>query len=375
MKKIKIIAGDIMLGRPLPWSIYDDQERMLLDRGQVITGDARLETLIARGIYRIDSVKKKINLEKFQITRASNPFDVLDEFSLKLKQVFDGLRECRDSAYNTLTALADGIQQLCDRYPDATLGAVQLRHSQEYCVYHSIYIAVLCEMIAKRMRIPIEERSSILCAALVCNIGMLELQQALCEQEDPPSDEQRKAILNHSGKGVLILEQAEIDDEMMVTIVHQHHEKTDGTGYPKGLYGDDILLGSRILALSDRYSAMISPRKTRKGMHAQKALRELFSNLDKGYDKDLSLLFIKELGIYPPGSFVRLVNGETAIVLRRENEANGTGTLVQSFADIDGNDYLSLAKRDCSFAEYAIKEAYVPNETPTYNLSMLWART
>ncbi|MDO9241406.1 MAG: HD domain-containing phosphohydrolase, partial [Methylicorpusculum sp.] len=139
----------------------------------------------------------------------------------------------------------------------------------------------------------------------------------LANQASPLSDQQRDIIKAHPELGRALLQKAGINNAEWLNAVHNHHERIDGNGYPDGLSGDAIPVAARILSLTDIYSAMILPRAYRDGFYVKKALRDIFLQRGSAVDESLAHLLIKEIGIYPPGTFVLLANGETGVVLKR----------------------------------------------------------
>jgi HD-GYP domain-containing protein (c-di-GMP phosphodiesterase class II) len=109
-----------------------------------------------------------------------------------------------------------------------------------------------------------------------------------------------------------MLETAGVTDADWLQAVEQHHETADGQGYPHGLRTPSDL--AALVHRVDVYTAKLSPRATRSAMAADKAGRIMFMQ-EPGHPMVAAL--VKEFGVYPPGCFVRLVTGETALVIRR----------------------------------------------------------
>lgn len=258
---------------------------------------------------------------------------------------------------------------MCEQDLDAALGAVQLTHDIEYVLAHPLHVAILCELIAEFLKYDETRRERLIVAALTANLGMLSLQAKLHRQEEPLSSEQRQKIKDHPKQSANILRNAGVDDEDWLNIVLQHHERNDGTGY-NGLKGDEVMEEAKIIALADRYSAMVSPRAHRESLTANDSLKTLFLNKGKDHDETLSLIFIKLLGIFPPGSFVRLDNGETAVVIKRP--VSGMWPIVKSILTPRGGPFGEPLTRNCNNDMHGIKELFVPDDLPPLNLSALW---
>lgn len=299
-----------------------------------------------------------------------NPFEIVDGLAARLNHIFFNIVNKKPDCEKKLNKLSADIQKLCEQDANAALGAVHLCHNTPYTVWHPLHVSMLCELITKRMGYAAESRLLILNAALTCNIAMLELQETLYRQGTPLSDDQKKAIHQHCQHGVGMLRDAAIENELWLDIVFQHHEKFDGSGYPVGLEGEAIKTESRVISMADRYSAMVSPRSYREEMTAQNALRDLFINKDKQYDEELSLIFIKELGVYPPGAFVKLINAETAIVIKRGQES--TAPTVCSLVNPLGELYARPIRRDSRKQEYTIQEICPRLKTMALHLPTLW---
>ncbi|MEO6697394.1 MAG: HD domain-containing phosphohydrolase [Gammaproteobacteria bacterium] len=190
------------------------------------------------------------------------------------------------------------------------------------------------------------------------------------KQQTPLTGEQKEAVRLHPLQSVELLTEAGVKDQEWIKAVLHHHEKLDGSGYLGALRGDDIPLSVRIISLADRYSAMISPRDYRQQMLARDALRDICLQRGAEVDAELAQLFIKELGVYPPGAFVHLQNGEIAIVIKRG--AAGNCPTVQSIIGPRGAPLLAPVRRDTSTETYAIREMVTRDKVVNIDMHRLW---
>ncbi len=365
----KILAEEIKVGTAMEWAAFDAKGRLLLNKGTIIKSPQQLAALLERGLYRQPSAKKSAALAPPVKKILISPFLTIDDLSKRLKGIFSGLMNKKPDMPARICNLANDIHKMCVQDFDAALGAVQLTHDLEYILAHPLHVAILCELLAEFLKYEDARRERLIVAALTANLGMLSLQTTLHRQQGPLSAEQRQQIQEHPSQSANILRDAGITDEQLLTIVLQHHERNDGTGY-NGLKGEDILEEAKIIALADRYSAMVSPREHRKSFTANDSLKTLFMNKGKEHDETLSLIFIKLLGVFPPGSFVRLKNGETAIVIKRP--VSGMWPIVKSIITPRGGPFGKPLRRDCNDDLHGIKELYSPDKLPPLNLSALW---
>lgn len=269
-----------------------------------------------------------------------------------------------------VTRFAKDVQELCATDLDAGLGALHIDHEGQYIHIHPIHTALLTELMAKSLNIPEPERISMIAAALTANIGMLELQATLYGQKEPLSPRQQEEIWAHPKLGVTLLEKVGVTDALWLDMILHHHERFNGTGYPSGLSGDSVKIGVRVISLADTYSAMVMPRSYRSALQAKEALKKIFLKSGGDIDESLAHAFIKELGIYPPGTFVRLVNGEIAVVIKRGSSAKNP--VVQSIISPRGGPYSIPRQHNCEQDMYKIKEVAPREKNLPVSLRKLW---
>lgn len=372
MKAYRITKNDVDVGDTLPWNVLDKEGKLLLKKGAVITSSRVYELLLERGLYQAPTLEKTgIIAEKpeEQPKGPFNPFEIIENCTFKLGRTLYNLTQNKDCSDN-LNLITKSLMMACDKDPDAALGAVHLLHGHAYTTIHPIHVAALCHALCRVTKMSDEETHRIISACLVSNIGMLELQETLHEQTDPLSQEQKDQINAHPEESVRILRDNGIDDEALLEIVLQHHERAHGGGYPGNLKADKISQGAKILALADCYSAMVSPRIYRDSVDSSAALKQLFLERGKEYDEQLAVLLIKYMGIFPPGTYVRLANDEIALVVRRT--ANNMAPQVSSVISIKRLPYSRPIQRDNKRKEFAIKGIVENKKKFSFSLATIW---
>lgn len=188
-----------------------------------------------------------------------------------------------------------------------------------YSASHSLVCATLCHLIASEMSMIVQERNSLVHAALTMNIAMTALQDALASQVEKPSPAQRDAINGHAAKGGVMLTKLGVDDECWLEIVASHHDDAiEKMNLGDALPGARL---TRILKVVDRYAAMISPRMSRAGRTATESARSVMANASPKTDA-IGHALVTAVGLCPPGTYVRMDSGELGVVLRRSSKAN-----------------------------------------------------
>lgn len=149
---------------------------------------------------------------------------------------------------------------------------------------HQQRVANLAGAIAKEMKLPQKMINNIELAASIHDIGKLYLPLDILTSSNKLSELQRLFVMTHCEAGHDIIKDIPFDGPISL-IIEQHHERIDGSGYPLGLRGSDILLEARVLAVADTVEAMASPRPYRASLGIDKAMEEIKENAGSLYEK------------------------------------------------------------------------------------------
>jgi putative nucleotidyltransferase with HDIG domain len=172
----------------------------------------------------------------------------------------------------------------------ATALVATLDARDRYTAGHSAAVAIYARDIATRMGLSPEDVQLAHLCGLVHDIGKIGLPPGLLEKPGALTLEERRQMEEHSVIGERIL--AKVDDYAEIAnIVRHHHERIDGQGYPDGLFGDDIPLLSRIIAVADAYNAMTSDRPYRDAMPSQVARMRLAQAVESQFDTTVTAAF------------------------------------------------------------------------------------
>lgn len=243
---------------------------------------------------------------------------------------------------------------LVDTHPDESLFIlVQLLYDGQspYCASNALASATLTQMLGQLASVSLETRQSLLYAALTMNVSMARLQDELALQKAPPAEHQRAAIHHHPIAGHALLQSLGAQDTEWLHLVLNQHEAPDGSGYPSGRAVDGLPL--QILRLADRFVARISPRRSRTSLSARQAVRAHYLEL-RDHPSQLGELLVRRLGLYLPGSYVKLRNGEIAVVIRISDAVDKPTVL--AILNKDGLPYSSPRVRHTLAPEFQIVE-------------------
>jgi hypothetical protein len=221
-----------------------------------------------------------------------------------------------------------------------------------YSTSHALVCGTLCHILAQELQLVQPERDSLVRAALTMNIGMTALQDVLASQRERPTVAQQEAIRSHPEESQAVLAQLLVTDPLWLEVVGQHHANIPDRVPLTDQDPVDRL--SRILSTIDRYAAMISPRKSRAGRSATDSARAIVGQEIDQRD-EVSYTLVRLVGLCPPGTFVKLDNGDTAIVLRRSDKANHP--LVASLLDHNGHHHAEPSLYETSSGKPRIQSA------------------
>jgi len=175
---------------------------------------------------------------------------------------------------------------------DSLVQAIDAKDS--YTKVHCDIVAEYAVKLAQRLDLSAESQRALRIAGLLHDIGKLAVPDEVLKKPAPLTQDEYEVMQRHVAIGeVLIREVPELKE--VIQAVAAHHERFDGTGYPRGIKGDDIPLIGRIIALADAYSAMCLDRPYRKGMSQDRVLKELVAGAGVQFDPAITQVFVELL--------------------------------------------------------------------------------
>ena len=365
----RVLPTELVLDKPLPWPLYDEYGNLLLREGYVISIPRHLESLLKRGAYVQSSTGKKPvfadqaaapALDSNYVFRAKPIGNVQPVFgraealTQTLKRLHAHLLadSLQAELRSIVRSLANSILQACTEDSDALLAAFHLDRQSPYLVIQQLLGCALTEIAAREMGLDGETRLSLACACLTRDIALLPWQAQLDMQTRGLDAEQNALIRSHPLRSAEILASKGVDDALWLEFVRQHHERIDGSGYPHALQGNQILPGARLLAIADSYAAMVTPRPNREGKFPKDALKALYLQRSSLYDEELLRISVSTLTALPPGTIVRLANGELAVI--RSRQKKGAPPDLWMLYDKSGMPVMTPQRRDATAPEHEI---------------------
>ena len=218
----------------------------------------------------------------------------------------------------TLQEMGGMVDQMVSVFlenPEVTLQVLSEKAGSEEIYYHGLNVSVLCLMLAKELHLKPEQARLLGTGALLHDIGLTDIPDRVLRK--PPSDytnAERELRALHVEYGLTIGKRLGLPPEVLA-IIGQHHELADGTGYPKHAKLDQIAPLARIVALVNFYDNLCNPLETEKAMTPHEALSFMFAQRRTKFDATVLQVLVRSLGVYPPGSIVKLSNDAVAMVV------------------------------------------------------------
>lgn len=201
------------------------------------------------------------------------------------------------------------------RNPDALLLVSRLRETSASAHARALQVSITMLVFARYLQLSREELELLGLLGLLQDVGKTRLPAAILQKNGPLTEAEAEIARSHVEHSVDILEITPGLPPRLPELARLHHERQDGTGYPRGLKGDEIGLYGAIAAIADTFDALTAPRPYAEALSPSSALSFLYKERGLGYHAGLVEQFIQCVGAFPVGTVVELNSGEVGIVI------------------------------------------------------------
>ncbi|MBS1129898.1 MAG: Metal-dependent phosphohydrolase, subdomain [Proteobacteria bacterium] len=251
-----------------------------------------------------------------------------DELSDALEQAFDAFAEGREV---DILAVREGLRDIAgslQRNSDAVMWLLRLRQRDQYSFDHAMDVSVNMIMLGTHIGWREHQLLELGLAGMMQDVGKTQLPVALLTKKTDLTAEERKLVQSHVASSLEILySQANLPPEVILTVA-RHHERWDGSGYPRGLKFEQIGMAAEIAGMADSFCAMLKDKPYRSALGHQEALEELHNLRGKQFNPALMEQFVQCVGLYPIGTLVELNTGEVAVVIQQNRVKRSKPRLV-----------------------------------------------
>lgn len=217
--------------------------------------------------------------------------------------------------------LVEEISESIARNPGALISLARLKTVDDYTYMHSVAVCAMMVALAKQLGLSEAQTRSLGLAGLLHDLGKAVMPMEVLNKPGKLSPAEFGIIKSHPTEGHKMLLTSSNPDAIVLDVCLNHHEKTDGSGYPKGLKADEISLFAKMGAVCDVYDAITSNRPYKPGWDPAESLRKMAEWANGHFDPVVFQAFVKSMGIYPVGSLVRLASGRIGVVLEQTGKS------------------------------------------------------
>lgn len=334
LKPGMVLAKDVVCGL----SVF-----ALIITGQQLTtfSIARLKEYGVAGVYIKSPFCEDIEVESF-----IDP-EFKQQTIAELKNIYDDYaakQELSSASLRSITNVAQQMMMMVLGKDECLINVMEMKSYDTYTYTHSMYVGMLSVMIGVQQGLARSALEDLAVGGLLHDLGKMNIAHEIVNKRGKLTDKEFEIMKTHPTEASKQLWASHRFHAAVIGGIESHHEKFDGTGYPRGLAGKDIPLYGRILALADVYDALTSERPYRKAWLPHEAIEYMLGGAESHFDFDLLQSFLRVVAAYPVGTVVRLSNGITALVTKNDpdNTLRPQVRIIEPLA-LEGED-IDLAK-------------------------------
>jgi putative nucleotidyltransferase with HDIG domain len=279
------------------------------------------------------------------------------------KHIYSRPKETVQQAAQLIKDIADSILSA----PELVIHVMGDKMGGEELYFHSLNVTMLSIMMARDLKLSVDVASVLGMGALMHDIGRKEVPDKILLKTEALTQAERNFFEMHCQYGVDIGQRLHLPPAALA-IIREHHELYDGTGYPGKLKGESINLLARIVVIANYYDELCNPPALADALTPHEALSLMFAKYRSKFDPKLLQVFIRCLGVYPPGTIVQLSNGALGMVATVNTARPMKPVVVVYDADVPKDEAMLLdLEHETEFnITKAIRPTLVPREVYNY---------
>lgn len=308
-----------MPGMRLGKCIYSEEGVILLNSDVELTSGliTRLEQLGIDYLYIFDPATDDVQIE--DAISDETRVKALKEIRTHFREFMEtGSKQKLSKSHVLGRAFGNVIKMIIDDLsarPDTLLMLVNMNVLNSYLYQHSLNVCIYATMLGMVNGYGNEELLTLGIGALLHDIGKTKINQELLKLPRSLTPEEFNEVKKHTEIGFKLLKDEPNIPLLAAHCAFQHHEREDGSGYPRGIKGKEIHEYAKWIAVADSYDAMTTHRAHRLAMLPHQAMEMLFAGVGTLYEQKKVAVFRDHVAIYPLGLSVRLSTGESGVVV------------------------------------------------------------
>jgi HD-GYP domain-containing protein (c-di-GMP phosphodiesterase class II) len=288
--------------------------------GQPVVSEAHSEAEVQAELDKVQSERRNLT-EVSTAAEIEQATRICFQSRRAVISMFEEARMGRAVDTGGAQKLVEEITDSVARNPGALISLARLKTADDYTYMHSVAVCAMMVALSKQLGLDEEHTRSAGLAGLMHDLGKAAMPMEILNKPGKLSAAEFSIIKTHPEEGYRMLLSASKANAMVLDVCLHHHEKTNGSGYPKGLKDEAISLYAKMGAVCDVYDAITSNRPYKTGWDPAESLRKMAEWANGHFDGKVFQAFVKSLGIYPIGSLVRLSSGRLGVVVEQTGKS------------------------------------------------------
>lgn len=288
-----------------------------LDSEVTETTDSAIEIITAESVPNVSPVAQERTGFNDEVKRAAK---ICAKGKEAVVSMFQEARMGKAIEADAAAPLVEEISNSVMRNPGALISLARLKIADDYTYMHSVAVCALMIALSRQLGLDEQQTRDAGMAGLLHDLGKAMIPMEILNKPGKLTDEEFALVKTHPEEGYRLLLEGKGISEIAKDVCLHHHEKIDGSGYPKGLNGESMSLYAKMGAVCDVYDAVTSNRPYKAGWDPAESIKRM-AEWKGHFDPTVFQAFVKSLGIYPIGSFVRLESGKLGVVVEQGEQS------------------------------------------------------
>ncbi|MRH44712.1 HD domain-containing protein [Aquibacillus halophilus] len=316
-----VATKSIAQGTELARTIYNDNGQVLVQRDVKLTPRMlkRLQQFGITYVYVKDAftediivnppIPDEVRIEAIQMIKSSFKHFQQDQL-IKNSFLFDKTGQKMTDIVRVIVDQVSNREEVLSILSDILI-------SDDYIFAHSINVTIYSLALATELGLPKKEIEQIGLGSMLHDVGKVFIPEDILQKSGQLSKHEYEIIKTHTEEGFNLLRKSPNIPLLVAHCAFQHHERLNGSGYPRGLTDKEIHPYAKLMGVADVFDAVTSNRVYRDAMLPHEGLEILYAGSGVLFDKRLVETFRKTIAVYPKGLTVELSDGKTGIVLKQ----------------------------------------------------------
>lgn len=320
--RTRLLNEGMVLGR----TIYNENGIILIQQGMTLT-KAMIRRLVKQGItyvYIKDELTDDILVESVisEQLRMNAIETIKDTFLTLEKDNFSKNSYILDKKSGELIAVVKELMNELSNQKESISLLADILITDDYTFQHSINVTIYSILIGIKLNLTSQQLIDLGTGAILHDIGKVFIEKDILTKPGALTDEEYEIIKRHPKLGFDYIRKNTSLSSVIAHCAYQHHERLDGSGYPRGLKNSDIHLFAKVIAIADVFDAVTSNRVYRDALLPHEAMEILYAGAVDKFDKEMIEAFKKSVTMFPNGLSVELNDGRVGIVAKQNKHLN-----------------------------------------------------